>query len=440
MARPGKDRHHHGQPVGLADHEARRRRARRAGRRLRGQGGLGPPHAQAPLRLCRGRQGARPQGDHRRRRRGRAPARHDGGHDHAARARRADRQQGAVGPGQPAVDRADAGRRAGRHAGHRRGRRHQCRPARRADPGARGRGARQAARGPARQADGDRFPRRRRTMPDGSACAQPLPPGSTIGILGSGQLGRMLALAAARLGLKTHIYCEESGPAFDVATHTTKGALRRHRGARRVRRRGRCGHLRVRERAGRHGRSTWPRLVPVRPGAKALEVAQDRLVEKQFIAGLGIAVAPVPRRRRAVETSAPALAALGGPGHPEDAPPRLRRQGPGRAWRPATMRPRPGSGSARSRRCSRSASPSRSSFRRWWCAAPPASWPSTIARATRTRAASCAARWCRRACPQADLARARDIAGSDRRRARLRRRAGGRDVLSRRPTRRRPSG
>ena len=40
----------------------------------------------------------------------------------------------------------------------------------------------------------------------------PLPPGGTIGILGGGQLGRMLAMAAARLGLKTHIYCEESGP------------------------------------------------------------------------------------------------------------------------------------------------------------------------------------------------------------------------------------
>ena len=33
-------------------------------------------------------------------------------------------------------------------------------------------------------------------------------------------------------------------------------------------------------------------LVPVRPGARALEVAQDRLIEKQFIAALGIAVAP----------------------------------------------------------------------------------------------------------------------------------------------------
>ena len=37
-----------------------------------------------------------------------------------------------------------------------------------------------------------------------------LPPGATIGILGGGQLGRMLALAAARLGFKTHIYSDES--------------------------------------------------------------------------------------------------------------------------------------------------------------------------------------------------------------------------------------
>jgi len=37
----------------------------------------------------------------------------------------------------------------------------------------------------------------------------PLPQGSTIGILGGGQLGRMLALAAARLGMKTHIYCPD---------------------------------------------------------------------------------------------------------------------------------------------------------------------------------------------------------------------------------------
>ncbi|MBN8913941.1 MAG: 5-(carboxyamino)imidazole ribonucleotide synthase, partial [Rhizobiales bacterium] len=50
-----------------------------------------------------------------------------------------------------------------------------------------------------------------------------LPPGSTIGILGGGQLGRMLALAAARLGLKSHIYSDVPGGACDVAAASTIG-------------------------------------------------------------------------------------------------------------------------------------------------------------------------------------------------------------------------
>src|SRR5579862_8594968 len=50
----------------------------------------------------------------------------------------------------------------------------------------------------------------------------PLPPGSTIGIVGGGQLGRMTALAAARLGYRTHILTPETdSPASQVATHTT---------------------------------------------------------------------------------------------------------------------------------------------------------------------------------------------------------------------------
>src|ERR1700761_6264794 len=49
-----------------------------------------------------------------------------------------------------------------------------------------------------------------------------LPPGSTIGILGNGQLGRMLALAAARLGYRTHVYGPETdSPAEQVATAST---------------------------------------------------------------------------------------------------------------------------------------------------------------------------------------------------------------------------
>jgi 5-(carboxyamino)imidazole ribonucleotide synthase len=127
-------------------------------------------------------------------------------------------------------------------------------------------------------------------MPEASVPA-PLPPGSTIGILGSGQLGRMLAIAGARIGLKTHIYCEEPGPAFDVAARTTRGAF-----ADRAALTAFAGTVdavtyefeNVPLETARH----LAGLVPVRPGAKALEVAQDRLAEKTFIAGLGIPVAP----------------------------------------------------------------------------------------------------------------------------------------------------
>ena len=53
---------------------------------------------------------------------------------------------------------------------------------------------------------------------------QPLPPRAVVGILGSGQLGRMLAQAASRLGLRAHIYADDSGPAFDVTgTHSIGG-------------------------------------------------------------------------------------------------------------------------------------------------------------------------------------------------------------------------
>ena len=49
-------------------------------------------------------------------------------------------------------------------------------------------------------------------------------PGGTVGILGGGQLGRMLAIAAAQLGLKAHIYApEDNPPAGDVAAAVTQG-------------------------------------------------------------------------------------------------------------------------------------------------------------------------------------------------------------------------
>lgn len=52
-----------------------------------------------------------------------------------------------------------------------------------------------------------------------------LKPGSTIGILGGGQLGRMLSVAASRLGYKAHIYEPGAAPAGDVAAQVTQGSL-----------------------------------------------------------------------------------------------------------------------------------------------------------------------------------------------------------------------
>ena len=50
----------------------------------------------------------------------------------------------------------------------------------------------------------------------------PLSPGSIVGILGGGQLGRMLAMAAAQIGLRAHIYApEQESPAFAVSAFQT---------------------------------------------------------------------------------------------------------------------------------------------------------------------------------------------------------------------------
>ena len=139
----------------------------------------------------------------------------------------------------------------------------------------------------------------------------PLPPGSTVGILGSGQLGRMLAMAAARLGLKTHIYCEHSGPACDVATRTSRGAfddpvaLAAFAAAVDV-------VTYEFENVAVETAQQLERRVPVRPSALALRVAQDRLSEKEFIAGLSIPVAPF-HAVGGVEDISAALAAFAAP-------------------------------------------------------------------------------------------------------------------------------
>ena len=128
--------------------------------------------------------------------------------------------------------------------------------------------------------------------PPAPAHLAPLPPGATIGILGGGQLGRMLAIAAARLGLKTHIYSDgRDACAFDVAHAHTIGDYDDISAVEAFAR-----HVDVVtyefENVPLEAAAAAERAKPVRPGPLALEVAQDRLTEKQFMTGLGLPVAP----------------------------------------------------------------------------------------------------------------------------------------------------
>jgi 5-(carboxyamino)imidazole ribonucleotide synthase len=119
-----------------------------------------------------------------------------------------------------------------------------------------------------------------------------LKPGSVIGIVGGGQLGRMSAMAAARLGYRTHIFSPEfNGPASQVATGCTVGDYT---------------HLPMLEMFANkvdvitfefenlpaESLELLESLKPVRPGAKILRISQDRLLEKQFLNDAGIATAP----------------------------------------------------------------------------------------------------------------------------------------------------
>jgi 5-(carboxyamino)imidazole ribonucleotide synthase len=123
----------------------------------------------------------------------------------------------------------------------------------------------------------------------------PLAPGATIGILGGGQLGRMIALAAADFGLRTVVYEPQiSGPAAQVTNQHMAGAY--------------GDEARLAAFAARVDVVTYEfenvpvetvaylaRLKPVRPGGRLLAVAQDRWLEKSFFAERGIATAPFAR-------------------------------------------------------------------------------------------------------------------------------------------------
>ncbi len=122
-----------------------------------------------------------------------------------------------------------------------------------------------------------------------------LPAGATIGILGGGQLGRMLSVAAARLGYKTHIFDPApTCPAADVAHSVTCAGY------------GDIAALQAFaasvdvityefENIPTHALDAVEALRPIHPNRRALAISQDRMAEKDFLTSLGLTCAPYAR-------------------------------------------------------------------------------------------------------------------------------------------------
>lgn len=129
----------------------------------------------------------------------------------------------------------------------------------------------------------------------GSATAAPILPGATIGVLGSGQLGRMFALAARELGYRIHVYSPDedtpAGQIGDVEFACQYDDLPRLREFAR-------GVKVVTfefENVPAASTAAVAEFVPVRPAGQVLHVTQNRLREKTFLAERGFPVTPFRR-------------------------------------------------------------------------------------------------------------------------------------------------
>ncbi|MEL6363813.1 MAG: 5-(carboxyamino)imidazole ribonucleotide synthase [Pseudomonadota bacterium] len=146
-----------------------------------------------------------------------------------------------------------------------------------------------------------------------SARPFPVPPGGTLGVLGGGQLGRMIASSAMRLGLKTHVYADEGdNPGAEIASAATiapfddADALDRFAAAVDI------------------ATIEWENVpvdalkriaaagVPTYPNAETVRIAQDRVLEKTFINEAGVATAPW-RKVDDLKDLRVAFAEIGGP-------------------------------------------------------------------------------------------------------------------------------
>lgn len=135
---------------------------------------------------------------------------------------------------------------------------------------------------------------------------------TTIGILGGGQLGRMLAVAASRLGMRAHVFDPASDPpAADVAWRVTRAGYEDADAlaafAQDV------GVLTYEfENIPVAALDVLERFCPIRPGRRALAVSQDRLAEKDFLNSIGLITAPYQSVEQP-EDLAPALDMIGRP-------------------------------------------------------------------------------------------------------------------------------
>ena len=115
-------------------------------------------------------------------------------------------------------------------------------------------------------------------------------PGATIGIIGGGQLGRMLAIAAARLGYRTHIFDPHERPcATDVAAAHTRAAFDDREALKSF---AEAAEVITYEFENLPVAPLEMLGAKLRPGTRSLAIAQDRGKEKQFIADSGARVAP----------------------------------------------------------------------------------------------------------------------------------------------------
>jgi 5-(carboxyamino)imidazole ribonucleotide synthase len=125
-----------------------------------------------------------------------------------------------------------------------------------------------------------------------SQASPALKPLATIGILGGGQLGRMLALAAARLGFKCHIFAPNpDSPAFDVAHRVTRADYTDTKELSQFAAEVDLVTYEF-ENVPAETATFLAARVPVLPDPKILAITQDRLAEKNFVTALGIRTAP----------------------------------------------------------------------------------------------------------------------------------------------------